>query len=60
MPKFRRGAYEAAAVEFAAAIVILKGKSNMYENTLSDGVTQMQKILDDAIRKMSVLDIFND
>ena len=60
MPKFRRGAYEAAAVEFAAAIVILKGKSNMYENTLSDGVTQMQKILDDAIRKMSALDIFND
>ena len=60
MPKFRRGAYEAAAVEFAAAIVILKGKSNMYENTLSDGVTQMQKTLDDAIRKMSVLDIFND
>lgn len=59
-PKFRRGAYEAAAVEFAAAVVILKSKSNLYVNTLEEGVTATQKILDDVIRKMSILDIFDD
>lgn len=59
-PKFRRGAYEAAAVEFAAAVTIMKGNSNLQDNSLDSGVTSMQKLLDNVIRKMSHLDIFDE
>lgn len=59
-PKFRRGAYEAAAVEFAAAVTLMKQTSNLADNTLDSGVTSVQKILDDVLRKMSNLDIFDE
>ena len=34
--------------------------SNLQDNSLDSGVTSMEKLLDNVIRKMSCLDIFDE
>ena len=58
--KFMRPAYEAAAFEFAAAVTTKKGQSNLIDDTLADGVFEMQERVDDLLRKISTLNLFDD
>lgn len=58
--KFMRPAYEAAAFEFAVAVTTKKGQSNLIEDTLVDGVIEMQERVDDLLRKISTLNLFDD
>ncbi len=58
--KFMRPAYEAAAFEFAAAVTTKKGQSNLIDDTLADGVIEMQERVDDLLRKISTLNLFDD
>ncbi len=58
--KYMRPAWEAALFEYAAATTTQKGGSNMLEDSLTDGVIEMQKIVDAMLRKMTTLNIFND
>ena len=46
--------------EYAAAITTQKGSSNMLDDSLSDGVIEMQERVDTLLRKMTALNIFND
>ena len=58
--KYMRPAWEAALFEYAAAITTQKGSSNMLDDSLSDGVIEMQERVDTLLRKMTALNIFND
>jgi hypothetical protein len=58
--KFMRPAWEAALFEYAAAITTQKGSSSMLDDSLSDGVIEMQETVDTMLRRMTALDIFND
>ena len=55
-----RPAYEAAAFEFAVAVTTKKGQSNLIEDTLADAVYEMQERVDDLLRKISTLNLFDD
>ena len=58
--KYMRPAWEAAAFEYAVAMTTLKGASNLLDDTLTDGVIEMQQRVDKLLRKMTALNIFND
>ena len=58
--KYMRPAWEAALFEYAAAITTQKGASNMLDDSLTDGVIEMQERVDKLLRKMTALNIFND
>jgi len=58
--KYMRPAWEAALFEYAAAITTQKGASNMLDDSLTDGVFEMQQRVDTLLRKMTALNIFND
>ena len=58
--KYMRPAWEAALFEYAAAITTQKGSSNMLDDSLTDGVIEMQERVDTLLRKMTALNIFND
>ena len=58
--KYMRPAWEAALFEYAAAITTQKGSSNMLDDSLTDGVIEMQELDDTLLRKMTALNIFND
>ena len=58
--KYMRPAWEAALFEYAAATTTQKGASNMMDDSLTDGVIEMQQTVDELLRKMTVLNIFND
>lgn len=58
--KYMRPAYEAAAFEYAAAVTTQKGASMLLEDSLDDGVIEMQDRVDALLRKMALLNLFND
>ena len=58
--KYLRPAYEAAAFEYAAAVTTQKGSSMLLDDTLGDGVIEMQDRVDSLLRKMALLNLFND
>ncbi len=58
--KYMRPAWEAALFEYAAATTTQKGASNMMDDSLTDGVIEMQNTVDKLLRKMTALNIFND
>ena len=58
--KYIRPAWEAALFEYAAATTTQKGNSNLIDNELTDGVIGMQDTVDELLRMMTALDIFND
>lgn len=58
--KYMRPAWEAALFEYAAATTIQKGTSNLMDDQLADGVIGMQETVDELLRMMTALDIFND
>jgi len=58
--KYMRPAYEAAAFEYAAAVTTQKGASMLLEDSLGDGVIEMQDRVDSLLRKMALLNLFND
>ena len=58
--KYMRPAWEAAAFEYAVATTTLKGASNLLDDSLTDGVVEMQQRVDKLLRKMTALNIFND
>jgi hypothetical protein len=58
--KYMRPAYEAAAFEYAAAVTTQKGASMLLDDTLGDGVIEMQDRVDSLLRKMALLNLFND
>ena len=58
--KYMRPAWEAAAFEYAVAVTTQKGASNMLEDSLSDGVIEMQSRVDQLLRKMTLLNIFDE
>ena len=48
------------AFEYAVATTTLKGASNLLDDSLTDGVVEMQQRVDKLLRKMTALNIFND
>ena len=58
--KYMRPAYEAAAFEYAAAVTTQKGASMLLDDSLGDGVIEMQDRVDSLLRKMALLNLFND
>ncbi len=58
--KFMRACYEAAAFEFAVAVTMKKGNSNVIVNELLEGVIEMQDIVDDMYKKIATLNLFDD
>ena len=58
--KYMRPAWEAALFEYAAATTTQKGTSNLMDDSLTDGVIGMQETVDELLRMMTALDIFND
>lgn len=57
---FLRASYEAAIFEYAVAIAIKKSQSSLCDDTLDEGVLQMQELVDNLLKKMANLSLFND
>ena len=55
-----RPAYEAAIFEYAAAVTTQKGASNLIDDQLTDGVIEMQKKVDQLLRKLTTMKLFDE
>ena len=57
---YMRPAYEAAIFEYAAAVTTQKGASNLIDDQLTDGVIEMQKKVDQLLRKLTTMKLFDE